>query len=43
MLGYQDEVDKLNNQRRVINSQIRDLIDELPTEEMKKKVVAINR
>jgi hypothetical protein len=43
MLGYQDEVDKLNNQRKVINSQIRDLIDELPTEEMKKKVVAINR
>ena len=42
-LGNQDEVDKLNNQRNVINSQIRDLIDELPTTEMKKKVVAINR
>lgn len=42
-LGNQDEVDKLNNQRKVINSQIRDLIDELPTTEMKKKVVAINR
>lgn len=42
-LGNQDEVDKLNNQRKVINSQIRDLINELPTNEMKTKVVAINR
>lgn len=42
-LGYQNEVDKLNNKIRVINSQIRDLINDLPTEEMKKKVVAINR
>jgi hypothetical protein len=42
-LGNQDEVDKLNNQRNVINSQIRDLINELPTTELKRKVVAINR
>lgn len=42
-LGYQDEVDKLNNQRKVINSQIRDLINELPTAELKRKVEAINR
>lgn len=42
-LGNQDEVDKLNNQRKVINSQIRDLINELPNTELKRKVVAINR
>lgn len=42
-LGNQDEIDKLNNQRKVINSRIGDLIDELPTEEMKIKAVAINR
>ena len=42
-LGNMDQVDKLNSQRNVINSQIRDLINELPTDEMKKKVVAINR
>lgn len=42
-LGNQDSIDKLNNQIKKINTQIRELIDELPTEEMKKKVVAINR
>lgn len=42
-LGNQDEVDILNSQRNKVNTQIRELIDELPTEEMKKKVVAINR
>ena len=42
-LGNQDEVDTLNSQRNKVNSQIRELINELPTEEMKKKVVAINR
>ena len=42
-LGNQDEVDVLNSQRNKVNTQIRELINELPTEEMKKKVVAINR
>lgn len=42
-LGNQDEVDKLNSQRNKINTQIRELIDELPTDELKKKAVAINR
>lgn len=42
-LGNQDEVDILNSQRNKINSQIRDLINELPTEELKTKVTAINR
>lgn len=42
-LGNQDEIDKLNSQRNKVNTQIRELINELPTEEMKKKVVAINR
>ena len=42
-LGNQDQVDILNSQRNKVNSQIRELIGELPTEEMKKKVVAINR
>lgn len=42
-MGMQDEVDKLNNQRKVINSQLRDLINKLPTTELKKKVIAINR
>ncbi len=42
-LNNPSEVDKLNNQRKVINSQIRDLINELPTDELKRKVVAINR
>lgn len=42
-LGNQDEVDKLNSQRNKINSLIRELVDSLPTEELKRKVVAINR
>ena len=42
-LGNLDEVDVLNTQRNKINSQIRDLINELPTKELKTKVVAINR
>ena len=42
-LGNQDEVDTLNSQRKKINTQIRELINSLPTDEMKKKVVAINR
>lgn len=42
-LGNQDEVDKLNQQRNKINSQIRDLKEQLPTEELQKQVVAIYR
>lgn len=42
-LGNQDEVDKLKSQIKKVNTQIKVLIDELPTEELKKKVVAINR
>ena len=42
-LGNQDEVDKLNQQRNKINSQIRELKDGLPTTSLKKQVVAINR
>lgn len=42
-LGNQDQVDILNSQRNKVNTQIRELIDELPTEEMKTKVIAINR
>ena len=42
-LGNQDEVDKLNQQRNKVNTQIRVLQDSLPTEEMRKKVIAINR
>ena len=42
-LGNQDEVDKLNQQRNKINKEIRNLKDELPTESLKKQVVAINR
>lgn len=42
-LGNQDEVDELNKTRNKINSEIRDLKDELPTAELKKQVVAINR
>lgn len=43
MLGNNNEVDKLNQQRNKINSQIRELRNSLPTEELKKQVVAINR
>ena len=42
-LDKQEMVDKLNQQRAKINSQIRDLKDELPTAELQKQVVAINR
>ena len=42
-LGNQDEVDKLNQQRNKINSQIRELKEALPTSELQKQVVAINR
>lgn len=42
-LGNMDEVDKLNQKRNQVNAQIRELKDMLPTEELKKQVVAINR
>lgn len=42
-LGNQDEVDNLNNTRNKINKEIRELKDKLPTAELKKQVVAINR
>ena len=38
-----DEVDKLNQKRNSINEQIRELKNELPTKELQKQVVAINR
>lgn len=43
MLGNQDEVDKLNQQRNKINKEIRNLASELPTQALKKQVIAINR
>ena len=42
-LGNQDEVDKLNSQRNRINKEIRELQEALPTDELRKQVVAINR
>ena len=42
-LGNMDEFDKLNQQRNRINTQIRELINKLPTKELQTKVVAINR
>lgn len=42
-LGNQDEVDKLNQKRNKINSEIRELKEALPTAELQKQVVAINR
>lgn len=42
-LGNYDEVDRLNNQRNKINSSIRELKEQLPTEELQKQVVAIIR
>lgn len=42
-LGNPDEIDKLNNQIKKVNTQIRDLQNSLPTKEMRKKVIAINR
>lgn len=41
--GYMDEYDKYNQQRNKINKSIRDLKEQLPTTELKKQVVAINR
>lgn len=41
--GYMDEYDKYNQQRNKINKSIRDLKEQLPTNEMKKQVTAINR
>ena len=42
-LGNEDEYDKLNQQRNRINKEIRGLKEALPTDELKKQVVAINR
>ena len=42
-LGEQEEYDKLNQKRNKINAKIRELKNELPTEELKTSVVAINR
>lgn len=42
-LGNEDQVDILNQQRNKINKEIRDLKEALPTTELKKQVVAINR
>ena len=42
-LGNQDEADKLNQQRNKINKEIRKLKEALPTTELRKQVVAINR
>lgn len=41
--GYTSEYDKYNQQRNKINKQIRELKEALPTTELKKQVVAINR
>lgn len=43
MLGNQDEVDKLNQQRNRINKEIRELKEALPTTELQKQVVVISR
>jgi len=42
-LGNQDEVDRLKSILKEVNSQIRELQDSLPTEELRRKVIAINR
>lgn len=42
-LGNYDEVDKLNQKRNKINKEIRELKEQLPTEELQKQVTAINR
>ena len=42
-LGNQDAVDKLNQQRRATNDKIKNLKNQLDTEEKRKQVVAINR
>lgn len=41
--GMQDMIDKYNQKISKINKEIRELRDELPTEEMKKQVTAIKR
>lgn len=42
-LGNEDKVDELNQQRNKINSSIRELKKALPTAELQRQVVAINR
>ena len=42
-LGNEDQVDILNQQKNKINKEIRKLKEALPTTELKKQVVAINR
>lgn len=42
-LGNEDKVDELNQQRNKINSSIRELKQALPTAELQRQVVAINR
>ena len=42
-LGNQDKVDELNTRRNALNRQIRDLKNQLDTEEKQKQVVAIKR
>lgn len=42
-LGNQEKVDKLKAKVSVINRNIRELRDQLPTEDLQKQVVAINR
>jgi hypothetical protein len=42
-LGNQDEVDKLNNERNLINKAIRELKSALPTRELKNSLAEINR
>lgn len=42
-LGSQEDIDKVNQQIKKVNSSIKDLQKALPTTELKKQVVAINR
>ena len=42
-LGSQEDIDKINQQIKKVNSSIKDLQKALPTTELKKQVVAINR
>lgn len=42
-LDKMEEFDKLNQKRNKVNAQIRELKNSLPTEELQKQVVAINR
>lgn len=43
MLGKENKVDELNQQRNKINASIRELKEALPTAELQRQVVAINR